>query len=102
MTKLLYPTEGIDKFVSEFFSQCSQNLSNATKSCAFSVPNDFSYANYVRGLSSEINNYLKELNDIKLKIKDTDSRFDNLDETLKNNVRSSPVSIIEERDRLIK
>lgn len=100
--KLVFPNEGLSNYVNENIHSCRVNLQNALNGCNFSIPSGFAYTNYVNSLYSEINSCLKELDDIKSKIKDTDTRFDNLNEELSKNIENLPSSIIKERGRIIK
>ena len=90
--KLIFPNEGLSNSVNENIHSCKYNLQNALNNCHFSVPAGFAYTNYVNSLYSEI----------KGKIKDTDTRLDNLNEELSKNIETLPSSIIKERGRIIK
>ncbi len=100
--KLIFPNGGLSNSVNENIHSCKYNLQNALNNCYFSVPAGFAYTNYVNSLYSEINSCIKEINDIKVKIKGTDTRLDNLNEELSKNIETSPSSIIKERGRIIK
>lgn len=102
MSKLVYPAEGVSNYTNAHIASCQSNLQNALNNCQFSIPNGFAYTNSINELYSIINSYIKEIRDIKTKIKDTDTRLDNLDESLSRNINQVPNTIIEENNRLIK
>ncbi len=102
MSKIIFPTGGLYGATNLYASQCSQNLTQGMNNCSFDVPGDFHYASYVNGLHGEINGYLKEIGDVKSKIRETDTRIDNLETSLVRGIQALPTTIIEEREQLIK
>ncbi len=102
MSKLIYPTGGLYGATNLYASQCSQNLTQGMNNCSFDIPEDFHYANYINGLHGVIHGYVKEINDIKSKIRETDTKLDNLETGLIKGISALPGTLIEERDQLIR
>lgn len=102
MAKLIYPSGNVYNYVNGNIVSCHSDLINALNNCSFQIPSGFIYTDFVNGLYSTIDSYVKEINDIKGKIKDTDTRLDNLSESLSRDINSVPGSIIEEKSRIIK
>ncbi len=101
MVKLIYPIDGLSGSTNIHTDACRRNLVHAYNKCNFTIPNNFSYKNYVSGLSSTIASYVKEIDDIKSKIRYIDSSMNNLDVGLSKNISTDCVSV-KKRNRLIK
>lgn len=99
MTKLNYPVSGVYSKVDDDLNNASVYLQRAYNNCNFSVPSDFKYLSFCRGLDSQINTYRNELDKIIVILKYVDNNFDNLEDDLQFNCTDIPK--IKERDRLI-
>lgn len=102
MTKLIYPHNGLYNYIGGDISGCSINILNALNNCNFQIPSGFTYTNFINSLYSTVDSYRKEIDDIKAKIKYTDTKLENLDESMQQNINPAPSSIIEETNSLIK
>ncbi len=102
MTKLIYPDQGLNSYVSNNLSSCHRYLTYAIGQCDFSVPTDYEHANYLRSLRSKLETYLKEIDDIRQKIIDTDKTLENLNYNLTKSIPVASVQRIKEIDKMIK
>ena len=101
MTRLKYPTNGIYNTVKSELDDCIQALNSASSNSNNTIPIKFTYKGYLNSLESTLRDYLKEINEIKSKIKATSKTFEDLelDMTEKSNVIGDYKVI--ERDRMI-
>lgn len=102
MAKLVYPSDNVYNYVSGDISSCKSNIINAINNCNFQIPSGFAYTNVVNELYSTLDSYRKEITDIQGKIRETDTKLENLNDSLSRNVNSVPSSIIKEKNGLIK
>lgn len=101
MSKLIYPSDGIYKYCRNYIDACSNNLSNAVNNCNLDVPSGFSYKNYLSSLSSELNDFYREINSIDSKLQKSNNNYDNLASDLSLTTKRMSILKIKDRDRMI-
>lgn len=101
MSKISYPSDGIYKYSKTKIETCSNDLYNAMSYCDFDIPYDFVYKNYLNGLSNDINNYYKEVNNINDILRSTDNNYSDLENDLSFEVSKLKSIQIKDRDRMI-
>lgn len=103
MSKINYPeNETLASLVSKPFNDISQSLTSALNYCAFNVPRDFRYLQYLRDIGGIIDGYRNDLTSIFNACENIDKGFratlDSID-SMNNNLNTD---VIDERERLIK
>lgn len=103
MAKINYPeSEGLSGVVAAPINDAVQNLTSAKSFCNFSIPTDFAYLEYVNNLYSTINDYQNRANKIANMASSTDKSFRLTFDAMSSSSQALDVSIIDERDRLVK
>lgn len=101
MSKLVYPNNGIYNYCENDIYKITSNLTSAMQNSVFDIPSDFTYVSYLRSLDNELNNYIKEINSIDSKLKQTNDNYELLEETLEDSTKKLVSMKINERDRMI-
>ena len=96
MTKLVYPGEGL-------YPRC-QSSSEAVKAisrCSFDIPGGFAYAGYLGSLGSTLRGHMNTNKSIANKIKQTDSSYEALSNSLVASANSITPYKLSKRKRMI-
>lgn len=102
MSKLIYPNEGISSKIKPMLNDSLTHLANAQENCVMTVPSDFEYISYLRGLGSKIGEFRTGISDVYAKAVNTDNLFNAVRENLATANDTVETNVIEQRDRLVK
>lgn len=102
MSKVIYPNEGISSKIKPMLNDSLAHLSNAQEYCAMTVPSNFEYINYLRGLGSKINEFRSVINEVYGKAANTDILFSAARESIESANEIVDTNVIDKRDRLVK
>ena len=102
MSKIIYPNEGISSKIKSILNDSLSHLSSAQEKCAMTVPSNFEYINYLRGLSSKIGEFKTGIISVHDKAVNTDTLFTAVAENIEAANETIDTSVIEQRDRLVK
>ena len=102
MSKILYPNDGISSKIKPILNDSLTHLSNAQEYCAMTVPSDFEYLSYLRGLSPKIGEFKTGISNVYGKATNTDTLITSVRENLEAANETIDTSVIETRDRLVK
>ncbi len=103
MSKINYPEEtGVFVIVEKPVNDAIKSLDTAISHCSMSVPNSFSYINYLRSLPGKIAEYKKTANEILISAKNIDNNFKFAFDDIDSAHATLPSDILETRDRLVK
>lgn len=103
MSKIVYPeTESLSSLVRNSLNDGLQSLNNAQNQCVYTIPGDFAYLSYLRGLGSKISGFRQDVLNIYKSIEGIDQSYRATLDSLDGYRESLDLSIIEERSRLIK
>lgn len=101
MSKLVYPSSGIYPRCKGNIAGCIEELSSAIANCDYTVPSGFPHREYLYSLDGTLNNCLAEIKEIESKLKNTDSSFNNLSNSLTANASKISIEKVNKRDRMI-
>lgn len=103
MSKINYPeSDGLRSIVKDPINQTIKQLNSAINSCSFLIPVDFKYKNYLVNLSTVISDYATRSSEIYSTACATDNMFKSTFESMSSFDESLDITVIEERDRLVK
>lgn len=102
MSKLIYPNDGISSKIKPMVEDSLSHLSSAQEYCAMTVPSNFEYLNYLKGLSGRIGEFRSELSNVYGKAVNTDNLVNAVKENISAANETVDTSVIEQRDRLVK
>ena len=103
MANLFYSEdESVANAISGNVTDAVRMLSFAISECAMTVPNDFSCRSYLVNLPGTINSYIDEIKSIYNTAVNIDSAMSNLKNSMIEDNHKIDVSVMKERERLIK
>lgn len=103
MSKVIYPeTEGIYSLVEASMMEPIKALKNASESCSLSIPSNFAYINYLRGLPKTLASFVKDANEVVSLAKEIDNNFMQVINNLNDKCSSLDDSLLKPRERLVK
>ena len=101
MTKLKYPKNGLYSGVKANTDNSLSMLTKACNACDYSTPSSFKYKNYMNNLSTLLDGYKKEMNNIIAVIKKIDGKYDDLESDLYAKSKTLGNYKVEKRERLV-
>ncbi len=101
MVKLVYPKEGIKKYIINDLEMAKLNVSNAIKNNYFSVPSDFRYSRYLSNLKSDLNSYKKKVENIIDYVNQEALNYTICGESIISDNKTLEKDSVKKRDRLI-
>ena len=103
MANLFYSEDGtISNAISSNVTDAVRMLNFAISECSMTVPNDFSCRSYLINLPSTISGFIDEIYDIYNTTVNIDSTMNNLKDGMIEDNHKIDVSVMKERERLIK
>lgn len=101
MSKLNYPPQGLHVYCRMDIENTLKNLSSAISKCHFDIPGDFSYRNYLWGLSGVLSGCRNGINSVNSEIIGVDKDFQDLSDNLSLRASRIESTRINHRDRMI-
>lgn len=102
MSKIVYPENGLYDLVDDSINDCINGLNDAVGRCTYSIPSNFSHLNYVKTLPGLLNGYISDAKAILASAKSCDNDFKFAGESIEAIIKETSVTLIDERDRLVK
>ena len=100
--KVFYPNDGISSKIKPMLNDSLTHLSNAQDYLSMSIPSNFEYINYLRGLGGKIGELKSKISDVYGKAASTDMLFSGARENIEAVNETADINVIKKRDRLVK